>query len=59
MNSKLESLAKILHQEKENGFRDSTVVGGLDRFLDRWADELRPLLGSDPRPAARAPTPPA
>ena len=45
MNAKLESLGKILRLEKESGFRDSTVVGGMDRFLDRWAEVIRPALG--------------
>ena len=44
-SSKLESLSKILRQESASGFQDSTVFGGLDRFLQRWADELRPELG--------------
>ena len=44
-NSKLESLNKILQQEKASGFQDSTVIGGLDRFLQRWAGELKPTLG--------------
>ena len=43
--SKLASLANILRQEQANDFADSTVIGGLDRFLQRWADELRPVLG--------------
>ena len=43
-NSKLESLVKILRQEKAVGFQDSTVIGGLDRFLQRWAHELKPVL---------------
>ena len=44
-NSKLDSLSKILIQEKASGFQDSTVIGGLDRFLQRWESELRPVLG--------------
>ena len=44
-DSKIESLGKILHQEKANDFQDSTVIGGLDRFMQQWADELRPVLG--------------
>ena len=44
-SSKLESLSKILRQESAGGFQDSTVFGGLDRFLQRWANELRPALG--------------
>ena len=44
-NSKLDSLTKILHQERDRGFRDSTVIGGLDRFLQRCTDDLTPVLG--------------
>ena len=44
-NSKLESLSKILRQEKAVGFPDTTVIGGLDAFLQRWAAELVPTLG--------------
>ena len=44
-NSKLESLGKILAQEIDGGFQDTTVIGGLDRFLQRWAGELKPVLG--------------
>ena len=44
-NSKLESLSKILRQEKADGFQDTTVMGGLDKFLQLGADELEPVLG--------------
>ena len=44
-NSKLESLRKILRQEETGGFQDDTVIGGLDRFLQRWTGELKPVLG--------------
>ena len=44
-NSKLESLSKILEHETAAGFPDSTVIGGLDRFLQRWAGELKPVTG--------------
>ena len=43
--SKLEALSRILEQEEAGGFQDSTVIGGLDRFLQRWESELRPVLG--------------
>ncbi len=38
-------MQKILSQEKADGFQDSTVIGGLDRFLQRWARELEPATG--------------
>ena len=44
-DSKLQSLGKILRQERTGGFQDTTVIGGLDRFLQRWAAELAPVLG--------------
>ena len=42
---KLDSLYKILLQEREGGYQDETVVGGLDLFLQRWSAELEPVLG--------------
>ena len=47
-NSKLEALAKILVQERDKGWLDTTVMGGLDKFLTRWADELNVTLGEPP-----------
>lgn len=44
--SKVEALAKILELEKQKGYQDKAVGGGLDAFLQRWAAELRPALGS-------------
>ena len=44
-NAKVESLVKILQQEQAGDFRDSTVMGGLDRFLRQAEAELTPLLG--------------
>ena len=44
-SSKLDSLRKILAQEETSGFQDSTVIGGLDRFLQLWTEELAPALG--------------
>ena len=39
-------LGDILRQERANGFPDSTVIGGLDRFVQRWVEELTPVLGN-------------
>jgi ATP-dependent DNA helicase RecG len=44
-NPKIDALTKILRKEREDGFQDSAVYGGLDRFLERSASELRPVLG--------------
>jgi ATP-dependent DNA helicase RecG len=35
----IESLRKILELEREKGYTDSAVIGGLDRFLHRWAGQ--------------------
>ena len=43
--SKSGVLADILSRERASGFQDKTVIGGLDRFVQRWSDELAPLLG--------------
>jgi ATP-dependent DNA helicase RecG len=32
-------LVKILELERKKGYADSTVIGGLDRFLHRWAGQ--------------------
>jgi ATP-dependent DNA helicase RecG len=34
-----EPLRKILELERERGYSDSAVIGGLDRFLHRWAGQ--------------------
>ena len=44
-DSKREALQKILSRERADGFQDTTVIGGLDRFLQRWAGELEPAVG--------------
>ena len=43
--SKIESLAGILQREEVAGYQDSTVIGGLDKFLLRWTSELKLVLG--------------
>ena len=42
---KSDLLRKMLEQEKADGYTDRAVIGGLDRFLQRWAGELKPVLG--------------
>ena len=39
-NAKLRTLANILRLERQQGFRDRAVMGGLDAFLRLWRDEL-------------------
>ncbi|MDY6918034.1 MAG: ATP-dependent DNA helicase RecG [Chloroflexota bacterium] len=38
------TLRKILELEERRGHRNDAVVGGLDRYLQRWANELPPGL---------------
>ena len=40
-------MTRILELEDANGFADKAVVGGLDRFLQRWAESLGSFLGKD------------
>jgi len=35
----IESLRKILELEREKGYTDSAVIGGLDKFLHRWSGQ--------------------
>jgi ATP-dependent DNA helicase RecG len=35
----IESLRKILELEREKGYHDSAVIGGLDKFLHRWSGQ--------------------
>ena len=39
MSINVEPLRKILELECEKGYTDSAVIGGLDRFLSRWAGQ--------------------
>jgi len=36
----LATLRKILEMEQKKGYGDGSVFGGLDRYLERWANEL-------------------
>ena len=38
------SLYNILRRERERGFDDGAVIGGMDKFLERFADDLAPYL---------------
>ena len=38
---------KILELEDANGFVDKAVVGGLDRFLQRWAESMGSFLAKN------------
>ena len=39
-SSRLDSFLRILRLEGERGYDDRAVLGGLDRFLERWRQEL-------------------
>jgi ATP-dependent DNA helicase RecG len=47
-----ESLRKILELEKQRGFKDTAVIGGLDRFLVNWSAQAAAGFAS-PRRLAR------
>ena len=41
----IEPLLNILEMEREQGYLDRVVAGGLDKLLRRWDAELGPILG--------------
>ena len=43
----LATLRKILELERKKGYGDGSVFGGLDRYLERWANELPQRLLPD------------
>ena len=40
----IEPLLNILEMEKDQGYQDRAVAGGLDKLLQRWDAELTPIL---------------
>ncbi len=44
---RLDSFRKILNLEEGRGFKDTAVVGGLDRFVERHALALTAIAGDD------------
>ena len=44
---RLDSFRKILNLEESKGFKDTAVVGGLDRFLELHALALTAIAGDD------------
>lgn len=44
-NDKVRTFANILRLERQQGFRDRAVIGGLDAYMRRWRDELQPMTG--------------
>lgn len=43
----IEKLVKILQLERDQGYRDKAVIGGLARFADTWLEESLALPDSD------------
>ena len=41
MSPSIESLQKILLLEQAKGYSDQAVMGGLDRYLNRWSSETK------------------
>ena len=52
---RIDALRSILNLEREQGFVDKAVVGGLDRFLDQWKSRLAPIIGNPPTYATLSP----
>ena len=44
----VEALGGILSLETSRGFDNTAVMGGLDRFRERWRAEMSPLAAGDP-----------
>jgi len=42
-NDKIRTFANILRLERQQGFRDRAVIGGIDAYVRRWQDQLRPM----------------
>ena len=45
-NDTIRTFVNILRLEREQGFRDRAVIGGLDAYMRRWRDELQPMTNS-------------
>ena len=41
-----DSLRKILELEKQRGYADSAVIGGLDKFLRNWSEQAAAAIAS-------------
>ena len=45
----LAAFRRILTLEREQGYADRAVIGGLDGFLDRWSSQLSAIIGDPPK----------
>ena len=52
--TELDTLKKVLALEKSKGYRNTAVVGGLDRFLERWVEGQEAGSLIDPLPGEYA-----
>ena len=48
MHADAQTLRKILELERSRGYGDSAVIGGLDRYLERWVGTAPPPSGDAP-----------
>jgi len=46
--TKVEPLRKVLKLERDKGYADTAVIGGLDKFLRRWAAQALESITSPP-----------
>ena len=51
----IRALYNILRQERDRGFDDRAVIGGLDEFLKRNSDDLGPYLGDSAQYGSMSP----
>jgi len=47
MSTPVEKLTKILHLEREGGYKDRVVIGGLGRFADTWLHDGQEAFGPE------------
>ena len=46
MENPFSRLAKVLALERKQGYRNKAVIGGLDKFANRWENEARAACDS-------------
>ena len=47
METALQKLAKILDLERKGGYRNISVIGGVQRYIPNWIEEAREQAGSE------------
>lgn len=53
--SRIAALRNILGLERAEGFKNTAVIGGFDRFLERWSSDLSLAIGRIPRYSSLSP----